>query len=222
MPQTLERSRFAGLANRSNVPALDPPKPGSAVRMTIETRGRAAIRQLECARVRGVPFTSLVMISGLVLGIAQAGALEAPRAAALATLVKAYPDFLDRIDGNDLVWKDGTRQRIDDGKPAKTFEAMLDDPDIKDMFAMTYPAGDKGLAPAVNFDPGRIRYTPLFVKMYGDCQRSNLAADAATVVWLRSKYGKTVKFAKINGAAAALQKVSDELDRLPGRFLEYL
>jgi len=222
MPQTLERSRFAGLANRSNVPALDPPKPGSAVRMTIETRGRAAIRQLVCARVRGVPFTSLVMISGLVLGIGQAGALEAPRAAALATLVRAYPDFLDRVDGNDLVWKDGTRQRIDDGKPAKTFEAMLDDPDIKDMFAMTYPAGDKGLAPAVNFDPGRIRYTPLFVKMYGDCQRSNLAADAATVVWLRSKYGKTVKFAKINGAAAALQKVSDELDRLPGRFLEYL
>ena len=118
----------------------------------------------------------------------QAGALEAPRAVALATLVKAYPDFLDRVDGNDLVWKDGTRQRIDDGKPAKTFEAMLDEPDIKDMFAMTYPAGDKGLAPAVNFDPGRIRYTPLFVKMYGDCQRSNLAADAATVVWLRSKY----------------------------------
>ena len=147
MPQTLERSRFAGLANRSNVPAPDPPKPSGAVRMTIETRGRAAIRQFECARVRGVPFTSLVMITGLVLGIAQAGALEAPRAAALATLVKAYPDFLDRIDGNDLVWKDGTRQRIDDGKPAKTFEAMLDEPDIKDMFAMTYPAGTRASRP---------------------------------------------------------------------------
>ena len=106
--------------------------------MTIESRGRAEIRQLECGRARELPFTSLVMITGLVLGIAQAGALETPRAAALATLVKAYPDFLDRIEGNDLVWKDGTRQRIDDGKPLRAkepFEAMLDDPDIKDMFA---------------------------------------------------------------------------------------
>ena len=84
---------------------------------------------------------------------------------------------------------------------------MLDDPDIKDMFALTYPAGDKGLAPAINFDPGRIRYMPLFLKMYSDCQKTNIAAGAADVVWLRSKYGKTVKFSKINGAAAALQKV---------------
>jgi hypothetical protein len=167
-------------------------------------------------------FTSFALITGLVLGIVPASAVDEPRPYALATLVKAYPDFLDRVDGNDLVWKDGTRQRIDDGKALKTFEAMLNEPDIKDMFAMTYPAGDKGLAPAVNFDPGRIRYMPLFVKMYGDCQKSNLVADAANVVWLRRKYGKTVKFSKINGAAAALQKVSDELDQLPDRFLEYL
>ena len=161
-------------------------------------------------------FASFVLITAL--GIAQAAALDETQSSAVAALVKAYPDFLEKIEGNDLVWKDGTRQRIDDGKAGKTFEAMLDDPDIKDMFAMTYPAGDKGLAPAVNFDPGRIRYMPLFLKMYGDCQKTNLAAGAADVVWLRSKYGKTVKFSKINGAAAALQKVSDELDQLPDKF----
>ena len=119
-------------------------------------------------------FASFVLI--IALGIVQATALDETQSGAVATLVKAYPDFLDRIDGNDLVWKDGTRQRIDDGKAAKSFEAMLDDPDIKDMFALTYPAGDKGLAPAINFDPGRIRYMPLFLKMYGDCQKTNIAA----------------------------------------------
>ncbi len=71
MPQTLEPSRFAGLANRSKVRALAPPKPGGAARMTIESRGRAEIRQLECGRARELPFTSLVMITGLVLGIAR-------------------------------------------------------------------------------------------------------------------------------------------------------
>jgi hypothetical protein len=42
---------------------------------------------------------------------------------------------------------------------------MLDDPDIKDMFLMKYPLGEKGLAPEVDFDPGRARYAPLFEKM---------------------------------------------------------
>jgi hypothetical protein len=40
-----------------------------------------------------------------------------------AALIKAYPNFLDRIDGNDLVWKDGTRMVIDDGKG---FEANVE------------------------------------------------------------------------------------------------
>ena len=166
--------------------------------------------------------TSLLLLAVAAVGIARAAAQEAPWSGALAALVKVYPDFLAGIEGNDLVWKDGTRMRIDDGKGPKAFDAMLNDPDIKDMFAMTYPVGDEGLAPKMNFDPGRIRYTPLFVKMYGDCQKSNLTAGAADVVWLRRKYRKTVKFSKINGAAAALQQVSDELDQMPDRFLDYV
>ena len=39
---------------------------------------------------------------------------------ALAALVRAYPDFLERTEANDLVWKDGTRMRIDDGAGAKS------------------------------------------------------------------------------------------------------
>ena len=146
---------------------------------------------------------------------------SSPTGAAMA-LIRAYPDFLDRIEANDLVWKDGTRMRIDDGKSAKTFDALLDDPDIKDMFVMKYPLGRHGLAPAVNFDPGRIRYAPLYKKMYGDCRAGEVLANAVNVVWLPGNYGKNLKFSKINGAAAALQRVSDELDKLPARFLTYL
>jgi D-alanyl-D-alanine carboxypeptidase len=147
---------------------------------------------------------------------------DEPLGDALGRLVKAYPDFIERIEGNELVWKDGTHMRIDDGEGPKAFDAVLDRPDIKDMFGIAYPVGDKGLAPDVNFDPGRVRYAPLFTKMYGECRTSNLVAKAADVVWLKSKHGKTVKFSKINGAAAALQQVSDELDLLPDRFTEYL
>jgi hypothetical protein len=48
---------------------------------------------------------------------------------AASALVRAYPDFLERIETNDIVWKDGSRMPIDDGKGAKSFDAMLDDPD---------------------------------------------------------------------------------------------
>jgi hypothetical protein len=166
-------------------------------------------------------FLALVLIATApTIGLAQARNDSPPDG--LTALIKAYPGFLDRLEENILVWKDGTRMPIDDGKGAKALDAMLDDPDIKDMFLMKYPSGEKGLAPAVNFDPGRVRYAPLFEKMYGDCRTAGFMTNAVDVVWLPNKYGKNVKFTKINGAAAALQKVSDELDRLPQRFLAYL
>jgi hypothetical protein len=141
----------------------------------------------------------------------------------IATLIRVYPNFLDRIDGNDLVFKDRTRMPIDDHKPAKPFDLMLDEPDIKDMFSMTYPKDEKGLPPAINSDPGRIRYEPLFQHMYGDCASEAKALKSAVdVVWLPARYGKKLKFTAINGAAAALQKVSNELDQLPASFSEYL
>ena len=140
---------------------------------------------------------------------------------AVGELIKAYPEFMDRVENNDLIWKDGTRMRIDDGKDPKSLELLLDEPDIKDMFVMKYPLGQKGIAPEINSDPGRVRYSPLFRKMYGDCRTGNIMANAATIRWLPTKDGKNLKFTKINGASAALQKISDELDKLPDRFLQY-
>jgi D-alanyl-D-alanine carboxypeptidase len=160
-----------------------------------------------------------VFIIVAVMG-GETGAFAEAQPSAVAALISAYPNFLDRIDNGDLVWKDGTHMRIDDGKGPKRLDEMLSDPDIKDMFTMTYPVGDKGIPPDLNYDPGRVRNMPFFTKMYGECQ--NAVANADNVVWLRSNYGKMIKFTKMNGAATALQEVSNELDRLPDRFLEYL
>jgi hypothetical protein len=162
----------------------------------------------------------VVLATTLAPGRAQPATTSLPDA--LAALVRAYPNFLDRIDDNDLVWKDGTRMRIDDGKGPKSLDAMLADPDIKDIFSMRYPLGENGLAPDVDFDPGRVRHLPLLEKVYGNCRTSGFMADPADIVWLPGKDGRTVKFTRINGAAAALQNVSDELARLPPRFLAYL
>jgi hypothetical protein len=155
----------------------------------------------------------------------QVAQVDAPAVAdgdKVAALVRAYPDFLERIEGNDLIWRDGTRMPIDDHKPAKTLDMMLDQPDLKDMFSMPYLAGEKGVPPALDFDPGRVRYLPLFNRMYGDCARGGVTRNLVDVVWLPTQYGKHLKFSNINGAAAALQKVSAELDKLPRSFSDYL
>lgn len=135
-------------------------------------------------------------------------------------LLAAYPDFLERIDGNELVWKDGTRMPIEDHARPKTADELLATPSIRDMFLQAYPAGEKGAPPKA--DPGRVRYMPLFKKMYGDCQKNEVADRLVEVIWLPTRSGSRLKFSRINGAAAALQRVSNELDKLPPSFLQYL
>ena len=62
---------------------------------------------------------------------------------AIDALVAAYPDFLAGSEGNVLIWKDGTRMPISDGRTGKSFEQLLDHPDIKDQFAIPYPLGEQ-------------------------------------------------------------------------------
>lgn len=137
-------------------------------------------------------------------------------------LVAAYPGMIDRVEGNALVWKDGTRMTVDDGRGPKPHEEMLATADLKDMFLQAYPAGATDKKPPLNFDPGRARNAALFDKLYGDCGKGEVAANLVDVVWLPRKWGRTVKVTKTNGVAEKLAAVSKELDALPARFDPFL
>jgi hypothetical protein len=139
----------------------------------------------------------------------------------LDRLVKAYPDMISGVDGNALVLKDGTRLEISDGRTDKSFEELLDDPDVGDMLAFTYPAGAQAAAPALNFDPGRVRVEGLFRALYGDCQKGTLA-KTRKVPWLPNHGGGSVPFSTAQGADKALEAVSAELDQLPKSFMKFL
>jgi hypothetical protein len=143
-------------------------------------------------------------------------------ARALHALIAAYPEFLDRIDGNELVWRDGTRMAIEDGIADKTFEQLLNAPDIGDQFAFPYPLAMPKESIPVNADPGRVRYEPLFVKMYGDCKKGAVRGKLKSITWLPKKYGRTIRVTAINGVADKLAAVSRELDALPARFNKFL
>jgi hypothetical protein len=150
--------------------------------------------------------------------------LAAPAAAdpAIDALIAAYPDHLVGVEGGALVWKDGTRMPISDGRSGKTFEQLLDQPDIDDQFAYPYPLGINLKTPALNEDPGRIRYEPLFAKMYGDCRNGEVAQRLTAVPWVPERGGGSVKVTAVNGVAARLAAVVHDLAALPAAMTRFL
>lgn len=137
-------------------------------------------------------------------------------------LVAAYPDFLASHDGKEIVWKDHTRMTIDDGLSHKDAETRVEKADIEDQFYTPYLLGNAGFPPGLEIDPGRVRYQPLFSKMYGDCRSGGVSDDLVEVPWLAGHSGGKITFTRINGAAQALQKVSEELDALPASLIIFV
>jgi hypothetical protein len=146
---------------------------------------------------------------------ASAGAAASGDQARLQALVRAYPDALARIEGADLVWRDGTRMAITDGRPGKSLQEMLRSGSILDQISMVYPGGTAVTVPAPDEDPGRVRNRAFFDKMYGDCHRGEVAPHLVPVVWLPGTWGRTVSITSVNGVDQRLAEVSREIDALP-------
>jgi D-alanyl-D-alanine carboxypeptidase len=140
----------------------------------------------------------------------------------LEKLVRAYPDWIASSDGEHVVLKDGAKFAVSDHRTDKTFEELIEHPDIDDMFYVPYPAGSEPKQPPKNFDPGRVRYEPLFVAMYGDCKKNEVSPKLKTVAWLPAHHGGHVAITAANGVDQALAAVSQELDALPGDVTKFL
>ena len=161
-------------------------------------------------------------IGGLVMSV-HAESAKTTDAATPAALVAAYPDALEKIDGRDLVWRDGTRMPLDDGRKVKTHDEWLANPDIEDMLHQPYPIAGTGPAePAPNSDPGRARNAAFFDKMYGDCRKGDVKAKLETIIWLPSSTRQKLQITAVNGAAKRLDAISHELEKLPPRFHKFL
>jgi D-alanyl-D-alanine carboxypeptidase len=140
----------------------------------------------------------------------------------LDTLISSYPDQLAGYENGYLLWKDGTRMPVSDERREKTFEELLKAPDILDQFAIRYPLGTPATIPRVNEDPGRIRNEAFFRKMYGDCEKGEVARQLSPAPWLPNRGGGTVLVTAVNGVAEKLAAVSRELSQLPSKFSRYL
>ncbi len=133
----------------------------------------------------------------------------------LDALVAAYPDHLARHDGVSLFWRDGTAMKVGGDAPARPLQEMLRDASIRDQLRITYPRGKLSQPPARDEDPGRVRNTAFFKKMYGDCSKNEVTRRTVEIKWMPKSWGKTVRVTSVNGIADKLRAVSAELDELP-------
>jgi hypothetical protein len=141
--------------------------------------------------------------------------------AALDALVRAYPDFLGSHDGRVLIWKDGTRMPISDGRGNTSFEEKLRNPSLLDQLSIRYVKGPLAAPPGPQDDPGRFRNVAFFDKMYGDCSKGEVEKKLAPVAWMPKAGGGSVRITTLNGVADRLRAVSEELDRLPPEIKKY-
>ncbi len=166
-------------------------------------------------------WNALMLASALILGMV-AGSLAQTMtertdygmpppnlSAILDHVVASYPDHLTDHTDSELIFKDGTRMVVSDGRTDKDFQTLLNEPDFDDMFAFFYNSGTPQIDRAM-FDPGRIRYEPFFRKIYGDCRKARL--DLVKVKWT---YGGRLKASKINEIDQRLTRVAKALEALP-------
>jgi len=134
-------------------------------------------------------------------------------------LMLNYPG-VKAVKDNTVFFADGTSLPYDD-KSIKSLDEKLVHADIEDHFAQDYPAFTEIEAPDYFDDPGRFINEPLLKKLYGG-SKSEVERNLVVVDWLPAHGGGKLLFNKNENASAQLQKVSNELDKLPDTIIKHL
>ncbi len=135
----------------------------------------------------------------------------------LVHLVQSYPQQKLKIEGNLLIWPDGTKMPFEDSIFNKDFEQLLNQPDLAEQMQLSYPSGSKIDTPTRNFDPGRIRFEPFFLKMYGK-NKEEVQQNLVKIDFL----GQELYITKINNVDKKLSAIAEELKEHPewSKYLE--
>ncbi|MBM4178802.1 MAG: M15 family metallopeptidase [Ignavibacteria bacterium] len=135
--------------------------------------------------------------------------------------VIAYPEFIERVEGNDLVWRDGTRMAFDHGMRFTNHEEWLNNACLRDQILQCYWTDNAGEPPHFNHDPGRARYGPFFTKMYG-ASRTQVSSKLTTIIWMPGVINAKLQVTTVSGVDKKLLAVSKELALLPASYHKYL
>jgi len=144
----------------------------------------------------------------------------------LIRLQHAYPDHIQHVTPHQIIWSDGTSMAMHHDMPHKTAVDKLNNPSLYDQVKnMRYIPGipDHPELFIPMDDPGRIRYEPFFLKMYGETEQE-VAANLVTIYWMPAVFGHNypLQVTRINQVDQKLTKISHELEQLVSKHPEYI
>lgn len=150
--------------------------------------------------------TSLFFVTTSIFTIIAEPSPAKPRASAVvARLAAAYPQVT--ADGSKAIrFADGTTMTVDDGREWNTYGELLDNADLVDQLSTPYPPGCPVRVPEKNEDPGRVRYDPFFVQIYGSSAKA-VSAKLTSVPW----FGSSLQVTTVNGVDKKVKEIADEL-----------
>lgn len=144
----------------------------------------------------------------------------------LLRLQKTYPEHIQTVSEDYIVWTDGTVMPTQDGNLNKSQQEKLDCPSLLDqVHEILYSVGVPFDLPTYQpvGDPGRIRYEPFFRKMYGD-SKEEVESKLVTIYWMPHTFGNNYPLlvTTINQVDKKLLSISHELDILASKHPEYI
>ena len=150
-------------------------------------------------------------IEGLVKALPPAQQADAKLVRILRAIAKGYPNDFTGIELGQplrLLLANDRAVIYDDGRQ-RSFEELLEAPDLEDTFSQVYPLTNPTDRLPENFDPGRFRVDEMFRAVYGDSEQA-VRANCVAVDFC----GQKVSFNERNGAAEALRAASADLSEL--------
>jgi len=129
-------------------------------------------------------------------------------------LINSYKDVIAGFSENHIIFKDKTKFLWDDGIKNKSFKSLLEKPDLKDIFSEKYEKGPVKSFPSSDFDPGRIRNEPFFLKVYGGTEKE-VKKNLTEITWCPKLVGQKITVTKVNGIDKKLLQISKEFDEHP-------
>ncbi len=133
----------------------------------------------------------------------------------LQRLVESYPDHLVGVEGDALIWRDGTRMEIGAERPPRAFAEMLRSATIADQLRQPYLPGPPQGPPPPDHSPGRLRNLAFFTRMYGDCRAGEVAPRLRSVIWMPRSRPQRLHVTTVNAVADRLERVIAALEALP-------
>lgn len=131
-------------------------------------------------------------------------------------LMCAYPKSIMSIKDNKIYFKDKTFLPYEDKN--KT-DFTLNNVDIKNTLSLDYPLLQS--LHVSKIDAGRYRNEAFLHKLYGENEQQ-IKQNLVQVKWLPSHTNIQLWFNKKQNAAKSLLEVSNELDKLPQKYIKYI